>query len=274
MKKLKVLLTACAVMAAAWGSQASAAYQLPSTGNGALVFSAWDPVGKQSYTMGLGLSLNDLISGGAPGTVAPLSFDLSTVSAFTGLFSSLPSSLLWNVAAADSTTGAIRLAYTSGSTLSQLQGIPLNNQNVTQAGTDMQTYLGRESAHGCGVTTTGTCTSTSAADAWNINNIASTKWGANYGIPGNFNGSGSVGSILNFFFSTAADQIAGNPAAIAQFQGGTWSLSSNDVLTFSGTSAVSSVPVPAAIWLLGSGLFGLVGVSRRRGQAAAALAAA
>ena len=35
------------------------------------------------------------------------------------------------------------------------------------------------------------------------------------------------------------------------------------------SAAVTAVPVPAAVWLLGSGLFGLVGVSRRKSQEAA-----
>jgi hypothetical protein len=37
----------------------------------------------------------------------------------------------------------------------------------------------------------------------------------------------------------------------------------NDTLTFAGNTA-STVPLPAAVWLLGSGLLGLLGVSRRR----------
>lgn len=34
-----------------------------------------------------------------------------------------------------------------------------------------------------------------------------------------------------------------------------------------GSIAVSSVPVPSAIWLFGSGLIGLVGFARRKAQA-------
>jgi hypothetical protein len=32
-------------------------------------------------------------------------------------------------------------------------------------------------------------------------------------------------------------------------------------------NAVSAVPVPAAVWLFGSGLLGLVGISRRKKSA-------
>jgi hypothetical protein len=44
-------------------------------------------------------------------------------------------------------------------------------------------------------------------------------------------------------------------------------------LTFTGNGTVAPVPLPAAVWLLGSGLMGLVGVSRRRKAAVVALAA-
>jgi hypothetical protein len=44
---------------------------------------------------------------------------------------------------------------------------------------------------------------------------------------------------------------------------GTFTLGTDGTLTFSGGSP-PPVPIPAAIWLLGSGLLGLVGVSRRR----------
>jgi hypothetical protein len=39
------------------------------------------------------------------------------------------------------------------------------------------------------------------------------------------------------------------------------------VLSSTGNLAVSAVPLPAAVWLFGSGLLGLVGIGRRRKQA-------
>jgi hypothetical protein len=52
---------------------------------------------------------------------------------------------------------------------------------------------------------------------------------------------------------------------------GTWALSASGDLTYT-IAGVSAVPLPAAIWLLGSGLLGLAGVSRRKKTAAAAVA--
>jgi hypothetical protein len=48
---------------------------------------------------------------------------------------------------------------------------------------------------------------------------------------------------------------------------GTISFSSGDVLTFTGNS--SAVPIPAAVWLLGSGLLGLLGIGRRNRETVA-----
>ena len=71
----------------------------------------------------------------------------------------------------------------------------------------------------------------------------------------NLNLSGDVGSMPNEFLEVASGggiasvSIRGNPA------GGSFVL---DNLTY------TPVPVPAAIWLLGSGLLGIIGIARQR----------
>jgi hypothetical protein len=60
-----------------------------------------------------------------------------------------------------------------------------------------------------------------------------------------FTGNGSSGTVQSYLLGTA-------------------SLSSTGQLVIAGNAPVSAVPLPAAVWLFGSGLLGLVGVSRRR----------
>lgn len=71
----------------------------------------------------------------------------------------------------------------------------------------------------------------------------------------------TLGQSQNFYFVGLADaNLGGDPnlqSRVDQFAG-TWTLATN------GTLSYSAVPVPAAIWLLGSAIAGLFGVSRRR----------
>jgi len=69
---------------------------------------------------------------------------------------------------------------------------------------------------------------------------------------------------LNFTLGTGVSNSMINMDAAAI--GGTWS--SYDIGDFTNTYAgatINPVPVPAALWLFGSGLVGLAGVARRRG---------
>jgi hypothetical protein len=92
-------------------------------------------------------------------------------------------------------------------------------------------------------------------------------------------GDAGSGSGVNIYFSSLTNGIAvggtGSLYALAT-SGGTSSNQGNALLfgsiSMNGTSgnlsftqaAISAVPVPAALWLLGSGLLGLAGVGRRR----------
>lgn len=74
---------------------------------------------------------------------------------------------------------------------------------------------------------------------------------------GTANALGTVTSVVGNAFAYTLDWtslIAGGPPFGGQV--GTWH--------FAGTGTVAAVPLPAAVWLLGSGLIGMVGVARRR----------
>jgi len=81
-------------------------------------------------------------------------------------------------------------------------------------------------------------------------------WGDNvYGI----NMSATIGNNLGFYF---INPISLTESTVSQFAG-SWSLSTAGILSY---ASVSAVPVPAAVWLFGSGLLGLAGIARRRKQ--------
>ena len=98
----------------------------------------------------------------------------------------------------------------------------------------------------------------SSSGGWNNGNIAP----------------GTVGSALSFYniigntFVTAADGLAAHATATTAYNG-FWFLSSSGQLTYNIVAGnTAPVPLPAAVWLLGSGLLGLIGVGRRSRAAA------
>jgi hypothetical protein len=82
---------------------------------------------------------------------------------------------------------------------------------------------------------------------------------------------GSAGAFYNVLANLSATTTeSGIPkgATATTTYAGFWFLSSAGQLTYNIASASAPVPLPAAVWLLGSGLMGLIGVGRRRRAAA------
>jgi hypothetical protein len=109
------------------------------------------------------------------------------------------------------------------------------------------------------------------------NTSSSYGWGAGTGAvnaPNSFisasdtNGGliGTAQTMYVFGTNGAGLSLASNP-----YVGGTVNVSAAGVITVTNTTA--NTPLPAAVWLLGSGLLGLIGVGRRRAAGAVATTA-
>ena len=69
----------------------------------------------------------------------------------------------------------------------------------------------------------------------------------------------TVGNSINFYFLHTSG-VDYDTTILTNY--GSWKLDTSGMLTY--TSNATVVPVPAAAWLFGSGLLGLVGVARRK----------
>jgi hypothetical protein len=111
-----------------------------------------------------------------------------------------------------------------------------------------------------GCSGTNPCIGTSSADARYAGVLQGQLNGLAGGAPAlNFNTLGTVTDTLNFFLFAGTGAGAQTPSVRTAYSG-LFSLTGN-VLSFAGASVV---PLPAGVWLLLSGIAGLVTVARRR----------
>lgn len=274
MKKITTLAAAIAFAAA---GSANAAIVLSDTGNSSLVLTAWDDVAQESYIRDLGSMFLDFI----PSAVTPaagMTVNFAADPVFSSLFgNNNAANIFWNVTAADATgTGAnLGRQILSTATLgTDASTFSTTNTGVSNAANQFTTFFNNANNQPSPDSTTcGTSASCFSTDTGDLQ-YAGTKsglpiWGKSWGgLGGTLNNTGNLGDSLGFYsfvpnaslgFMQADRSRYENASGLASF-----TLAADGSLTYSIPGETTVVPVPAAAWLLGSGLMGLVGVARRR----------
>lgn len=283
MKTLVRLAVAATLLSSAAIAPAFADTALPNTGNGEAVLYIRNTTNDTVYVRGLGQNLDSLLtqsqiaSSGYSGTPITESGGLATLThdaALTTFLQSAGGNIEWAVLGGDSIFDSSTGVKNSG----ELRYITTTQQTLT--GTPSVTNLNLKSTFGNLLATTqtpanGAINSGVVDDKKSGVGAAGQIWSPNVlPNPQNWYGNGLSNVTTGFGtanlymlatngLTTGTGGSNGTQAEVYQFASLT--LQSNGDLI-----GVSQVPLPAAVWLFGSGLLGLAGIGRRRSAGAAA----
>lgn len=229
----------------------------PGLGDGGLMAEVFDSLTNHYLTVWLGGDFGTFKASATPS--GGVTIDYGVMTGFGTLFS-----------ASDVSSGNVQFlvaagnAFTAGhneviTTLSAPQATVANGA-VQNAATALTTAIGGFNGVG-GCNSVNFCSATSTVDPGFLPTISPMLVGNSptTGIAG--------GSAVTMYDIVQVKAGLGNGTITALHNAngnGTWSLSASGDLTYTIAGAASAVPLPAAIWLLGSGLLGLAGVSRRK----------
>lgn len=270
MMKMKTLAAAIAFAAA---GSANAAIDLANTGNSSLVLAVWDNVAQESYIRNLGYHMTDFLPS-VVATDAGHTFNFAADPLFASIFgNNNASNIFWNVVAADSTgSGTIvgRQIISTATFGAEATSFSITNTGVSNAASLFTTFFQNANTQPSPDSTTcSTSMSCYSTDAGDLQYAGDTSWGPYWGqVLTSLNSAGNLGQSLGFYSFTPNGTFGLNQSIKTRYENAygmaSWTLLADGSLTYSIAGAPAAVPVPAAAWLLGSGLVSLVGVARRR----------
>jgi len=269
--KAHVKFLAVAVAMAAGSAQA--AIDTATSGNGELVFTIWDKLSQVAYTKDLGFNIDDFLVGGANASSSH-SYSLAADTNWaTFLGQADEANSFFAVIALDNqgktAAGGSRYLSTSKNPLSTVDNQTNSPLNAFDGTNSFLTAQNGKGTHvGGDPLVDGSAFTTKAADgnaypqstSYNVETWSTKAAG--------WTTTAKVGEANNFYFLTNSSTTAGALSNVSQYVGGdlsaaTWTVDlATNTLNYN-VAPETVVPIPAAAWLLGSALLGLVGVGRR-----------
>jgi hypothetical protein len=286
----KVQLAALGVLALGGVAQAAIPPNTPGTGNGDLMLYVYDVTQNTTYSADLGIGVNSFLTqtqaagaGATAGTVFTLpgsSLSIAADTTLSGYLTTHSSDVIqWGLMAGAVTQSGLnanvgsQIYLTSSAadvpaTYTAATGPTNANLNSSYAGLQgtMSTNSASYVANGVNSNSGGTTFAAPGTSGINWGTDTQSTW-YNAGHITNAVGtttSTGIGAVSSFY--AVANSSATSSGKAFVFNLGTVSLSAAGLLTITGNSAV---PLPAAVWLFGSGLLGFFGIGRRRTLAAA-----
>jgi len=260
--KMKMKTIAAAVVLAATTGVANAAIVTGADTDGELFLSVFDPSGEISYHKDLGITVSQFNTDDS----SFRSFDLASDANFAGFLGQ--TDLRYSIAGANNVTySTIEELQTYGlMTTSSQTAQQVDDRFISQGSIDQMMSRVTTQAALLNVRTGGPYSGSNGGENGTAVALIGQQgyydvagWGDVNGTPG-FYASADIGTAVSFYQVNVSDV---DFISAVETQMGDWLLTTDGTLTY-GTAPVSAVPVPAAVWLFGSGLLGLVGVARRK----------
>ena len=269
---MKIKALALAVMMAAAGS-ANASIAPGTTGSNILgsemFVTVWDPSAQVSYNLDMGVYAWDFMDA-SKNTVA-MSYNLATDSQYSQFVGQTDLEFVITTAYRNLDTleeidhfGLYTTSQTAGSTLEAqmptLSDLEARSSRVSNQALNMNARATQTGQPGTPASYELNVSSTAAPGE--ISYYGDVSWNGTLGGSG-YDSSGTVATALDFYYVgfDSSELINNGVELTVATVLGSWTLSADGMLNY---APVNAVPVPAAVWLFGSGLLGLVGVARRK----------